>query len=156
MITNADITIYNHRIDPATRQTAYARHVVQDVSWYASINVSAASGGLAGGDVYKTVSYTHLDVYKRQVLKELAQIILRLGRTLGNAVDPDTEITIDFDDSIIEDKQSERQQDRQDVAMGAMTLLDYRMKWYQEDAEEAAKHIASDEMCIRDRIMRSF
>lgn len=53
MITNADITIYNHYIDPATRQTAYVRHVIQDVSWYASVNVSAASGGLVGGDVYK-------------------------------------------------------------------------------------------------------
>lgn len=53
MITNADITIYNHRIDPATRQTVYVRHVIQDVSWYASVNVSAASGGLAGSDVYK-------------------------------------------------------------------------------------------------------
>lgn len=53
MITNADITIYNHRIDPATRQTVYVRHVIQDVSWYASVNVSAASGGLVGGDVYK-------------------------------------------------------------------------------------------------------
>lgn len=53
MITNADITIYNHCIDPATRQTVYVRHVIQDVSWYASVNVSAASGGLAGGNVYK-------------------------------------------------------------------------------------------------------
>jgi hypothetical protein len=53
VITNADITIYNHRIDPGTRQTVYARHVIQDVSWYASVNVSAASGGLTGGDVYK-------------------------------------------------------------------------------------------------------
>lgn len=53
MITNADITIYNHHINPATRQTVYVRHVIQDVSWYASVNVSAVSGGLAGGNVYK-------------------------------------------------------------------------------------------------------
>jgi A118 family predicted phage portal protein len=51
------------------------------------------------------------------------------------------DINIDFDDSIIEDKQSERQTDKGDIAIGAMTLLDYRMKWYNETAEEAAKHI---------------
>lgn len=51
------------------------------------------------------------------------------------------DINIDFDDSIIEDKQSERQTDKGDLAIGAMTLLEYRMKWYGETEEEAAKHI---------------
>lgn len=53
MITNADVTIYNHRIDPVTRKAVYIRHVIQDVSWYASIDVSASAGGLVGGNVYK-------------------------------------------------------------------------------------------------------
>lgn len=108
-------------------------------------NVTTATQVISeNSDMFRTLK-KH-EIILEDVLKELAQIILRLGQTLGNAVDPETEITIDFDDSIIEDKQSERQQDRQDVAMGAMTLLDYRMKWYQEDAEEAAKHITSDEV----------
>lgn len=47
------------------------------------------------------------------------------------------EINIEFDDSIIEDKVSERQQDRQDVAMGVMPLWEYRVKWYGETEEEA-------------------
>lgn len=51
------------------------------------------------------------------------------------------EITIDFDDSIIQDKESERQQDRQDVAMGVMPLWEYRAKWYQETEEEAKEMI---------------
>lgn len=53
MITNADITIYNQEYDPETRQSTYVRHFIQGVSWYASVNVSAASGGLVGGEVYK-------------------------------------------------------------------------------------------------------
>lgn len=49
--------------------------------------------------------------------------------------------SFEWDDSIITDNELERQQDRADVAMGAMTLLDYRMKWYGETEEEAKKHI---------------
>lgn len=93
------------------------------------------------------------DLYRRlkkheiildSALRELIQIIIRLGNVLGKELDPEAEVVIDFDDSIIEDKQAERQQDRQDVAMGAMTLLDYRMKWYQEPEAEARKHVISD------------
>jgi A118 family predicted phage portal protein len=51
------------------------------------------------------------------------------------------EYVCDFKDSILTDEETERAQDKADVAMGAMTLLDYRMKWYNESAEEAAKHI---------------
>ena len=35
---------------------------------------------------------------------------------------------MDFDDSIIEDKESERNTDRQDVSIGAMSLVEYRAK----------------------------
>ena len=55
--------------------------------------------------------------------------------------------SIDFDDSIIEDKQAERATDRQDVSMGAMPLYEYRMKWYGEDETTAkAKASSTDEV----------
>lgn len=53
----------------------------------------------------------------------------------------ETDITIDFDDSIIEDKQTERQEDRQDIAMGAMSLQEYRAKWYGETEEVAEQKL---------------
>ncbi len=56
------------------------------------------------------------------------------------------EFSCRFNDSILTDEEAERQQDRQDVAMGAMTVLDYRMKWYQEDEAEARKHIVSEDV----------
>lgn len=71
------------------------------------------------------------------VLKQLVQIIIRLGAVLRQPVDTNAEITIDFDDSIIEDKAAERQADRADVSMGAMPLYQYRMKWYGETEEQA-------------------
>lgn len=47
------------------------------------------------------------------------------------------EFICDFNDSILTDEESERQQDRQDVSMGVMSALEYRMKWYNEDEETA-------------------
>jgi len=47
----------------------------------------------------------------------------------------DTEIT--FEDSILTDTETERQQDRADLAIGAMTLVEYIMKWRGKSKEEA-------------------
>lgn len=46
-----------------------------------------------------------------------------------------------FKDSILVDEEEERQQDRNDVAMGVMSLAEYRSKWYGETLEEAAKNL---------------
>lgn len=48
-------------------------------------------------------------------------------------------ITIHFDDSIIEDKNTEKTADQKDVEFGAMSLVNYRMKWYAETEEEAVE-----------------
>lgn len=51
------------------------------------------------------------------------------------------EIKIDFDDSIIEDKEAIRKRDREDVNAGLMSVVEYRMKHYNEDEENAKKSI---------------
>lgn len=55
-----------------------------------------------------------------------------------------TSIEIQFDDSIIEDKQGEKENDRIDVSMGVMSKAEFRAKWYGEDLETAQRKI--DEM----------
>lgn len=74
------------------------------------------------------------------------EIVLRIAlEGLVNAVaylknlSPFNQVHIDFDDSIIQDKVSEREQDMKDVAIGAMSLLEYRMKWYGESETDASK-----------------
>ncbi len=57
------------------------------------------------------------------------------------APDGNYEVSFDWDDSIITDNVEERNQDRIEVSIGAMTLLEYRMKWYGEDEATAAKKI---------------
>ena len=49
------------------------------------------------------------------------------------------EFSCKFNDSILTDEEIERQQDRQDVSMGVMSHLEYRMKWYNEDEATAKK-----------------
>ena len=49
------------------------------------------------------------------------------------------EFSCKFNDSILTDEEAERQQDRQDVSMGVMSQLEYRMKWYNEDESTAKK-----------------
>lgn len=93
-------------------------------------------------DMFRTIN-KH-EIILEPVLDELIRIIARLGLVLGEPVKPETEIVVDFDDSIIEDKEAERQSDRQDVSMGAMSLAEYRAKWYGETLEEAEKHVVQE------------
>ena len=90
-------------------------------------------------DLYRTLKKHEIPL--DESLRELVRIICRLGAVLGEGTKEDAEITIDFDDSIIEDKATERQQDRQDVSMGVMGLAEYRAKWYGETEEEAASRL---------------
>ena len=88
-------------------------------------------------DMYRTIR-KH-EIILRDALTDLIRTIIRLGVTANvSGLVENTDIVIDFDDSIIEDKQTERAEDRKDVAMGAMGLPEYRAKWYGETEEVAA------------------
>ena len=87
-------------------------------------------------DMYRTLQKHELVL--ERVLTQLIQTIIRAGISIGiSGLQENTDINIKFDDSIIQDKETERQNDRQDVAMGAMSLGEYRSKWYGETLDEA-------------------
>lgn len=91
-------------------------------------------------DMYR--SLTKHELVLNRVLIQLIQTIIRVGISIGiPGLQENTDVTIQFDDSIIEDKVTERQNDRQDVAMGAMGLAEYRAKWYGETPEQAQKNL---------------
>lgn len=78
------------------------------------------------------------EIVLEQALVELCRILLRLGNTAMNAgLDEDVEISIDFDDSIIEDKQTDFSRDMQLLSAGIMNDWEFRMKWMNEDEETA-------------------
>jgi A118 family predicted phage portal protein len=79
------------------------------------------------------------EIILRQMLEDLSRLLLWLGNTFqGQSLNENVEISVDFDDSIIEDQATDRAQDRLDVAMGVMSLAEYRAKWYNEAPETAA------------------
>lgn len=51
-------------------------------------------------------------------------------------------VSCNFADSILTSEETERKQDAQDVAMGAMPLWEYRSKWYNEDEATARARVA--------------
>lgn len=51
------------------------------------------------------------------------------------------EITVNFSDSILTDEETERNQDRQDLANGTLRPEEYRAKWRGETIEEALKNL---------------
>lgn len=91
-------------------------------------------------DMYR--SLTKHELVLERVLIQLIQTIVRAGLGTGiPGLNENAKITIAFDDSIIEDKTTERQNDRQDVSMGAMSVAEYRAKWYGETLEQAQKNL---------------
>lgn len=78
------------------------------------------------------------EIVLEQVLVELCRILLRLGNMAMNAgLNEDVEISIDFDDSIIEDKATDFSRDMQLLNAGIMNDWEFRAKWMNEDEETA-------------------
>lgn len=73
-----------------------------------------------------------------QVLVELCRVLLRLGNTAMNAgLDENVEISIDFDDSIFQDKDAEFARDMQLLSAGILNDYEVRMKYENEDEATA-------------------
>ena len=78
------------------------------------------------------------EIILRSVLTELTRTVLRLGNTYMDAgLDENVQISIDFDDSIIEDKETEFNRDARMVQMGIMQPYEFRMKHMNEDEATA-------------------
>lgn len=79
-----------------------------------------------------------MEIVLEQALVELCRILLRMGNTAMNAgLNENVEISIDFDDSIIEDKQTDFSRDMQLLSAGIMNDWEFRMKWMNEDEATA-------------------
>lgn len=89
------------------------------------------------------------EIILEEVLKEIARIILRLGNTyLGKSLQEDVEISVDFDDSIIEDKATEFQRDMTMLSAGILNPYEFRMKWMNEDEKTAKEALPQMEALV--------
>ena len=82
------------------------------------------------------------EIVLEQVLIDLARIILRLGNAfLGQSLNEDVEISVDFDESVIEDKAADFERDCRMLELGVLSKEEFRAKWLNEDVKTAYKAI---------------
>lgn len=93
--------------------------------------------------LYKTMR-KH-EILLEQSLKDMVLSLVYLNNTFTSNptinVTKYSDITIQFDDSIIEDTNAQKTSDRQDVANGVMSKVEYRMKYFGEDEKTAIKNL---------------
>lgn len=134
---------------PAMRDEAFIRGIEK---YYRSIefNVGLAYGDLSDvQEVEKTAAevkvskarkYNCVTAIQGKLKDCLEEFVVGLA-FYNNLYHAGYEFNCKFNDSILTDEETERQQDRQDVSMGVMSLLEYRMKWYNEDEKTAAEKL---------------
>lgn len=139
--------------NPAIRETNYINGLNE---YLRRIELTAS---LAYGDLSKneTVEKTATEILasKKRKYNMVNAIESNLKDCLQGLVDglafhngmytTEYELICDFKDSILTDENTERMQDRQDVAMGVMSPVEYRMKWYAEDEKTAMKNLPAIE-----------
>ena len=78
------------------------------------------------------------EIILREAITNLCRTLLRMGnRYMGAELDENIEISIDFDDSIIEDKQADFNRDKIMLDSGIMNDWEFRMRWMNEDESTA-------------------
>ena len=122
--------------------------------------------GLAYGDLsdaqYVEKTATEIKTAKQRKYNRVAAIQENLKDCLEDLVDAlafynssyttSYSLSCSFNDSILTDEEAERNQDRQDVSMGAMRLEEYRAKWYGEDIETALANLPEQAGSVLDNL----
>lgn len=89
------------------------------------------------------------EIVLESALVELCRVILRLGNAaMSKGLNEDVEISIDFDDSIIEDKETDFNRDMRLLTAGIMNDWEFRAKWMNEDPKTAKKSLPKMEALI--------
>lgn len=94
----------------------------------------------ANSDAFRTLKKHELVL--DGVIKSLVRIVLTLGNAFLNAgLNADAEVTVDFDDSIIEDTASEFDRDCRLLQLGVISRAELR-SWYKDESlEDAEKNL---------------
>lgn len=86
------------------------------------------------------------------IIVTLVKGVIYLSNTFTiNKINSDGEdIKVQFDDSILIDRETAKSQDQLDVTNKIMSKIDFRMKWYGEDYETALKYLQDNRLLIDD------
>ena len=83
----------------------------------------------------------HEGILEKAVITLIKSIMYASNEFTLNKFNKPDEVEVNFDDSIIEDKTTEKDNDRKDTESGIMSKVQFRMKWYGEDEETAKKSL---------------
>lgn len=67
-------------------------------------------------------------------LVDVSRAIMACSRSMGTSLPEEGDVSVIYDDSIVQDTASEKQQDMAEVAAGLMTSEEYRRRWYGDAA----------------------
>lgn len=84
------------------------------------------------------------EIILEEALKNMTKALIEIINTYTTDTIADIDVSkieIKFDDSIIEDKESEKLSDRADLEKGIISRAEYRAKYYNEDIKVAEKNI---------------
>lgn len=71
-------------------------------------------------------------------LVDVSRAVMACSRFMGVSLPEEGNVGVIFDDSIVQDTASEKQQDMAEVAAGLMTREEYRSRWYGESSAAVA------------------
>lgn len=96
----------------------------------------------------KQRSYATVKAIQNSLETAIRQVVMAIDAWLTIAGIPPGKVDVicKWDDSLVVDAEKEREQDRKDVAMGAMQIWEYRMKYYGEDEATAKVNAAPPDL----------
>lgn len=106
---------------------------------------TATASMMQNNDLFRTI-HKH-EIIVEQSLIQIIQAIVYASNTYTSvqfSQDVMNELQIIFDDSLFEDKESERTSARTDIQNGLMSEYEYRIKFYGETEEEAKEKLANN------------
>lgn len=145
---------------PTMRDSSF-REGLEDYLRRIEFNVGLAYGDLSNAN-YVEKTATEIKSAKQRKYNRVCAIQENLKACLEELVDAIAfysaqyttkyTFTCTFSDSILADEEAERNQDRQDVSMGVMSLEEYRAKWYGEDIETAKANLPEQNSLVLDNL----
>ena len=74
---------------------------------------------------------------------DVSRALLACARCMGESIPDEGDVTVVYDDSIIQDTEAEKTRDMKEIAAGLQMPWEYRVRWYGEDEATARRNVAS-------------
>lgn len=103
--------------------------------------IQTATGIIAqNSDMFRAIK-KHEILLEKAIVDMVEMTAYLINEFTTNKMEIGDGVVVNFDDSIIEDTESQKSSDRIDVTNGVMSKVEYRMKWYGEDEKTATQNL---------------